>query len=52
MLGREVMTIAPGNLTAGQATVNVSMLTEGLYIVSVFQNNKITAVGKLIKIRN
>jgi hypothetical protein len=52
ILGREVMTVALGNGSAGQATIHVGTLPEGLYIISVFQNNQLTAAGKLIKIRN
>ena len=51
MLGRKVMTIVPGSASPGLATIDLSSLPDGLYMVAVFQNNKITAVGKLVKIR-
>jgi hypothetical protein len=51
MLGRKVMTIVPGSSSPGLATIDLSSLPDGLYMVAVFQNNKITAVGKLVKIR-
>ena len=51
MQGRRVLSLVPAGSSPGLATIDVSSLPNGVYIVAVYQNNRITAVGKLVKIR-
>jgi hypothetical protein len=51
MQGRRVMTVVPGSNAPGMATIDLSSLQDGIFMIAIYQNNKITAVGKLIRIR-